>query len=78
VDTETIDAKIKQKRNDLSSIERAISNLLELIESFCVNESAAKRLREKEPERMNTKQEIKDIESQRETHTWISLPKPWR
>jgi DNA invertase Pin-like site-specific DNA recombinase len=74
VDTETIDAKIKQKRNDLSYAERAISNLLELIESFGVNESATKRLREKELERMNTKQEIRDIESQRETLTLDITP----
>ncbi len=74
MDTETIDAKVKQKRNDLSYAERAISNLLELIESFGVNESATKRLREKELERMNTKQEIRDIESQRETLTLDITP----
>jgi transposase-like protein len=66
-DTETIDAQIKQKRNDLAHIERAISNLLELVESFGVNESATKRLTAKEIERMDLKQEIRGIESQRET-----------
>jgi hypothetical protein len=39
-----------------------------------VNESATKRLREKELERMNTKQEIRDIESQRETLTLDITP----
>ena len=67
MDIETIDAQLTQKRNNLSHVERAISNLLELVESFGVNESASKRLREKEIERMNIKQEITEIESQRET-----------
>jgi DNA invertase Pin-like site-specific DNA recombinase len=67
IDIETIDAQLTQKRNNLSHVERAISNLLELVESFGVNESASKRLKEKEIERMNLKQEITDIESQRET-----------
>jgi DNA invertase Pin-like site-specific DNA recombinase len=74
IDLESIDAQIRQKRLDLSYIERAISNLFELVESFGVNENAKKRLREKELEQMSAKQEIKDIEAQRETLTLEITP----
>jgi len=74
VSLETIDAQLKQKRLDLSYIERAISNLFELVESFGVNENTKKRLREKELEQMIARQEIKDIEAQRETLTLEITP----
>ena len=65
VDTETIDAQLSQKRLDLSYTERAIKNLLELVEAFGVNESAKERLRQKELEKLNLIQEIKDIETRK-------------
>ncbi|HNE68252.1 MAG TPA: hypothetical protein PLE39_07720, partial [Anaerolineales bacterium] len=65
VDTETIDAQLSQKRLDLSYTERAIKNLLELVEAFGVNESAKERLRQKELEKLNLMQEIKDIETRK-------------
>jgi hypothetical protein len=74
IDLETLDAQITRKRIDLSYVERAITNLLELVESFGVNENARKRLREKELEQMSIKQEIRDTEAQRETLTLEITP----
>lgn len=64
-DTATIEAELEDKRRDLRMTERAIQNLLELAENFGA-ESVLSRLRQKEAERIQLVQEIKDIETRRD------------
>ncbi len=73
-DADAIDAQLTQKRIDLSYTDRAISNLLELVGSFGVNESVTKKLAQKEIERMNLIQEIREIEVQRKFITLEVTP----
>ncbi len=64
-DVASLEAEIEEKRNDLRSVERAISNLLELAEAFGVG-AALERLKQREAERSQLVIEIQTLEARRD------------
>jgi predicted RNase H-like nuclease (RuvC/YqgF family) len=64
-DVASLEAEIEEKRNDLRSVERAISNLLELAEAFGVG-AALDRLKQREAERSQLMIEIQTLEARRD------------
>ena len=65
-DTDALESEIDQKRHELQSTTRAISNLFELVESFGVTEITKERLKQKDIERVNIQQTVKQLEAQRD------------